>query len=47
MDYTEASASIAGYGYQFERALYRIFHSTHQDTLFGIVIGPASTPRTG
>lgn len=36
MDYTEASASIAGYGYQFERALYRIFHSTHQDTLFGI-----------
>jgi hypothetical protein len=36
MDNTEASASIAGYGYQFERALYRIFHSSHRDALFGI-----------
>ncbi|MEG8204003.1 ABC-three component system protein [Pseudomonas sp. 5FOS] len=36
MDNTEASASIAGFGYQFERALYRIFHSSHQDALFGI-----------
>jgi uncharacterized protein YjiS (DUF1127 family) len=36
MDNTEASASIAGYGYQFERALYRIFHSTHENALFGI-----------
>jgi len=36
MDNTEASASIAGYGFQFERALYRIFHSTHRKALFGI-----------
>ncbi|MBH3387369.1 hypothetical protein I5S53_25830 [Pseudomonas juntendi] len=36
MDNTEASASIAGFGYQFERALYRIFHSSHRDALFGI-----------
>jgi hypothetical protein len=36
MDNTEASASIAGYGYQFERALYRIFHSTHENAIFGI-----------
>lgn len=36
MDNTEASASIAGFGYQFERALYRIFHSNHQGALFGI-----------
>lgn len=36
MDNTEASASIAGFGYQFERALYRIFHSSHQGALFGI-----------
>lgn len=36
MDNTEASASIAGYGYQFERALYRIFHSSHRSALFGI-----------
>lgn len=31
-----ASASAAGFGYQYERALHRIFHSTHPDTLFGI-----------
>lgn len=36
MDNTEASASIAGYGYQFERALYRIFRSDHRKAIFGI-----------
>lgn len=36
MDNTEASASIAGYGYQFERALYRIFRSDYRKAIFGI-----------
>lgn len=36
MDNTEASASIAGYGFQFERTLYRIFRSTHRKAIFGI-----------
>jgi len=31
-----ASASAAGFGYQYERALHRIFHSTHTETRFGI-----------
>lgn len=31
-----ASASAAGFGYQYERALHRIFHSSHPDTRFGI-----------
>jgi hypothetical protein len=33
---SNASATAAGYGYQYERALHRIFHSTHTSTRFGI-----------
>ncbi|MFJ7311644.1 hypothetical protein ACIQVE_02555 [Pseudomonas sp. NPDC098747] len=33
---TSASASAAGYCYQFVRALHRIFRSTHPQTRFGI-----------
>lgn len=33
---SNASASAAGFGYQYERALHRIFHSTHTETRFGI-----------
>ncbi len=32
----EASSSAAGYGYQYQRALYRIFSAPHSDTRFGI-----------
>ncbi|WP_367599118.1 ABC-three component system protein [Pseudomonas fulva] len=33
---SEASASAAGYGYQYERALYRIFTAPNVQTWFGI-----------
>lgn len=33
---SNASASAAGFGYQYERALHRIFHSTNPGTYFGI-----------
>ncbi|NBF04282.1 hypothetical protein GV819_18540 [Pseudomonas sp. Fl5BN2] len=33
---SNASASAAGFGFQYERALHRIFHSTHTETRFGI-----------
>lgn len=33
---SNAGASAAGFGYQYERALHGIFHSTHTGTRFGI-----------